>query len=190
MRRIVEGIKALGFVAMLRTVAILRTYERRSNRSRDRQPATGRFGVNLTRTMRDPAAATWQGKLADQFEQEGDRLLDGGLFAQAMDAYRRFHAIAEELAERNLESCDRRLALVVSNWKLAALGEFSEGRFMEVVNHLHALKNTNQLLANELCWLPEAEKELALLQERHFSWNRSAEETFNPALRIHSENPF
>ena len=86
MRRIVEAIKALGLLAVARAGG------RRSQRS---QNSFGTFfKTDLTRIDRDPAGRTWQSELADRFELRGDSLLAEGMLAAALEAYRRFHAVA------------------------------------------------------------------------------------------------
>jgi len=106
--------------------------------------------------------------LADTFEILGDEFLARGETAAAIEAYLKFFAIAEELAFREPNNRDRQLAMTVSNWKLAFMGDNTVGRFEQVVRCLENLKNEGKLDPYQLEWLSEAARTLAQLNGSRF----------------------
>jgi hypothetical protein len=134
----------------------LRSLARLSGRS-ERTARPGARGL----AERVPGRLTWQGELAATYEMIADELRGQGRTGEAIEAYLRFFAIAEELADRDPGDRERQIALVASNWKLASLGDNAAKRLADVVTQLCRLKEKHMLDPERLEWLPKAEKELA-----------------------------
>jgi tetratricopeptide (TPR) repeat protein len=105
--------------------------------------------------------AEWQRDLSISYSKIGSVLLAQGKAPEALKYFREDLAIAESLAKADPENAQWQVDVLVSHWRLATNGDDPARRWALIVAGLSMLKAANKLMAEQLRWLPEAERRLA-----------------------------